>query len=269
MGIPDYTLVCGVDAYHLRQLLWVIATWKKHKPSMLERPAIVFFDRDDLECREVSRLLRPYMSDLLCVAWPLDGVTYSGGNDKWTNPQRYKMLAGFVHVAASLVSTKYWLKMDTDVVAKDRDDWIDPNWFVDDPAIVSHRWTFTRPANQLEVLDQWVEDNKKHLPEFDGHPPLDMHPKPGADRIGHRRIISWCAFFRQDYTAECAAMANRVCGCAQLPVPSQDGYMWYVAKRRREDIRLTNMKSRGWQQWHTNKNIRKSVLESLGEPADG
>lgn len=261
--IPDFTLVVGVDEKHLRQLSWTWPTWKRHKPSLLEHPMVVFRDYEQVSCEEIERVVdHPNLS---IYSWPMGGVEYGGfEQDKWTRSQRYKMLAGFVHIPAMFVRTPYWLKLDTDVVATRQDNWIDPRWFENFPAIISHPWSFTKPPNQIQLLDQWVEENKDKLPSLASYEPLDLVPKPGSDRVGHKRVISWCAFFQTQFSKYCSQAANDTCGQFRLPAPTQDGFVWYVAKRCMFEIVRTSMKTRGWQQWLTAHNIVKYSQLALG-----
>jgi len=166
-------------------------------------------------------------------------------------------------VAAERVWTDYWLKLDTDIVATGNDDWINPDWFVDDPAIVSAAWSYTKPPDQMVKLDRWAELHRDVLGIVAEKPPLNLVPKPGEVRLRHKRIISWCAFFQATLTALCAGLAKATCGPGQLPVPSQDGYMFYVAKRLGLPIMRTNMKALGWEQWHTEHNIREAVERAM------
>ena len=258
----DYTLVVGVDQRHLKQLELVWPTWIKHKPSLLKQPMVVFYDRDCVKEQDVTKVVRH--PNLRTCSWPPDGVTYQGDtNTKWHHPQRYKMLAGFVHVPALTVETPYWLKLDTDVVATGQDDWINPEWFIGDPGIVAHRWGFTKPPEQMQQLDAWVEKfrNDMHLLYF--KPALNLVPEPGASKVNHPRIISWCGFFSTLVTRLAAGFANRTIGECQLPVPSQDGFLWYVAKRMEFRIVRTIMKDKGWEWWCTDKNVRQAAERSL------
>jgi len=263
MASIDYTLVLGVDARHLKQLSWTIKTWKKHKPSLWDAPWCVFYDHEEVTDSQVTEVLG---RDALLVAWPPPRVMYGGDPEgpKQQLPQRYKMLAGFLHVPAMAVHTSYWLKLDTDVVATGVDDWIRGEWFDNSPAIVSHRWSFTKPANQMQLLDEWVANNPDALEVLDHNPPLNLEPQPGAERLGHRRIISWCGFFDTIVTRFAADCADQTVGHYQMPTPSQDGYAWYVASRLKLPIRRTNMKQQGWQQWSTDNNIRHAVEEIVG-----
>ncbi|MFA6336096.1 MAG: hypothetical protein WCX48_11220 [Bacteroidales bacterium] len=262
----DYTTVVGVDERHLRQLAMTWPTWRKNKPSLLCHPMIVFIDRDQVTPEEVSLLVDH--PNLLIVRWPPPGITFAGReDDKWTNPQRHKMLAGFVHVPAFFVKTPWWLKLDCDVIATGKDDWIDERWFEGNPAIVSQPWNFTKPPGQMLQLDEWIEVNSLAFPDASNLafpiPPLNMIPKPGADRIGHKRIISNVAFFNTDFTRKCSTFCTSTCGLCQIPVPSQDGTMWYLAKRMGRGIVRVQMKSLGWQVWSTEANIRKYSEEAM------
>lgn len=260
MTIPDYTTVIGVDQKHLEQLSLTIPTWRRHKISLWFHPMIVFSEGIP---EEVIRKTVDH-PNLTVVGWPPEGVTYEGdGSSKWRNPQRHKMLAGFVHVPAAMVSTPYWLKIDTDVIAKGQDHWIDPEWFEEKPAIISHKWSFTRPGNQMMLLDLWVARNSTVLKEWSDKPPLMLTPKPGSGRLSHKRIISQVAFFQTEFTMRCGIAAHQTCGPYQLPVPSQDGFLWYLAARAGLGIKRMNMKSRGWTVRSTMKGIREQVCQAM------
>lgn len=258
----DYTLVVGVDKKHLDQLSWTWPTWKRNKPSLLKSPMAAFYDRDQVSGNELRSVIDH--PDLKTVAWPPQGVEYSGGCDKWHNQQRYRMLAGFVHVPAKHVDTTYWLKLDTDVVATGNDDWIDPAWFDEDPSIVCQPWGFTKPANQMLILDAWAEKYAGSL-GFKDCPPLRLVPQEGSDRVCHKRIISWCGFFWTAFTGVAARWAENTCGEGQLPVPSQDGYLWYVAQRLGLSIKRVQMKNRGWEHWSTTHNVVLAAKRAMEE----
>jgi len=253
----DYTLVVGVDAHHLHQLEWTWPTWRKNKPSLLKQPMVAFFDRDQLTADQVGMVI-----DHPCLKigpWPPVGVRYPGGNDKWTNAQRYRMLAGFVHVPARHVVTDYWLKLDTDVVATGNDDWIDDGWFKGDPAIVAQSWSFTKPADQMLKLDEWANGSQW----FPNRPPLNLVPREGSERLGHKRIISWCGFFHTRDTKRASTMAVDTCGEGMLPVPSQDGFLWYVVTRLGLAVKRVDMKCRGFEHWSAMFNIKAASMRAL------
>lgn len=256
----DYTTVLGVDRRHMRQLEWTWPTWARHKPSLLERPLLIFYDRGETYDDRIRRIvLHPH---LITAAWPPYEQSLDWGQptgQRWDDPQRVKMLSGFVHVPAIHATTPYVLKLDLDVVATGRDDWVDPAWFAGQPAIVAHAWTFTKPPDQMDRLDEWAERSRLAFPQ----PVLNMHPTPGSDRLGHRRIISWCGFFRTDVVRLAAELARRTCPHWRLPVNSQDGYLWYLAKRLGLPIVRPNMRRLGWAQWHTDENVRTHAEEAM------
>ena len=259
----SYTLVVGVDAYHLRQLALVWPTWMRHKPDLLAVPFVIFHDHRQVTKEQVQAVVRH--PGLKTVSWPTSGLDCTEkGNGKWDDPQRAKMLAGFVYVPALFVDTPYWLKLDTDVVATGTSDWIDPSWFDEGPAIVSHRWTFTKPADQMLQMDRWVAENSERLPDdIVRRPPLDLVPKKGWDRLSHNRIISWCGFFNTRWTFDMAKLTEKKGRRYELPIASQDGFFWYLATRMGKKIVRVNMKSRGWEHWSTWHNVERRAREVM------
>jgi hypothetical protein len=264
MSIPEFTTVLGVDLKHLAQLQYTYPTWVKHKPQIEENPMVIFYDLWQTNDETVRRVI-PH-PNLKTFGWPAcDPQMYEPTEplSKWNAPQRYKMLAGFVHVPKLTVETPYWLKIDTDTIAAGEPDWIDPGWFENDPAIVSHPWGFTKPANQMMLLDKWVEENPG-LTELVMCKPLDLKPKTGASRVSHKRIISWCGFFETKFTSDVSDWCNATAGAWRMPVRSQDGIHWYCAKRLGRKIVRANMKDRGWEHWSTMKNITRRFQEITG-----
>ncbi len=262
MTIPNYTLVVGVDRKHLYQLSLVWPTWKRYKPSLLTQPMLVFFDHEQVREADVRSVVDH--PSLVVVPWPPPGVTFTGNVlRKWGDPQRYAMLAGFVHVPARSVHTPYWLKLDTDVVATGQDNWVNPAWFENNPAIISHPWAFTKPADQMLELDRWVDLHKNELAGLYNHDPLKLVPTPGSERLGHKRIISFVGFFNTMFSRQCAAMAGKTCGRGQLPVRSQDGYLFYAATRMGLEVKRVNMKRLGWEHWSTDQNVKKAAERAV------
>ena len=250
----DYTVVLGVDDGHLEHFQHVIPNWKKYKPSLFNQPWLIFYDAygkiNSSKIYEILEQADAMPSRICLIHWPTDGVTaYEtvDGIGRFGNSQRYKMLAGFVHVPARYVATNYWLKLDLDAVATGEDQWIDPSWFEDHPAIVAHPWGYTKPANQMSLLDAWVQENAVDLPPRIAMTlPLNLHYTEGASAVSHSRVISWCGFFRSSFTRECSKWAEDTCGTGKLPVPSQDGFMWYSAERMRLPIVRARMKHLVW-----------------------
>ena len=258
----DYTTVIGIDNSTLPQIRLTWPTWKKHKPSLLNHPMIVFHDRDVRPADVRDVVDHP---NLDVVPWPpRSDVVYEGsGTTKWNSPQRAKMLAGFVYTSLS-VTTPYWLKIDTDVVATGRDNWIDLSLFENFPVIVAPKWGYTKPAWQMLELDHWVDRNSSHsaFGRLVRNKPLNLVPELGSNKVIHRRICSWCAFFSTPFTQMCATVSSTSVGTCKLPVPSQDGFMWYVAKRGDYLIREMKPKALGWNVRNGLKNIQSFIEES-------
>jgi len=259
----DYTLVVGLDHRHLEQLYLTWPTWKRHKPSLLDHPMLIFYDHKEVDKEAILQLVDH--PRLTLQKWPPMPTYYEGTDEsKWENAQRHKMLTGFVYVGSS-VETDYWLKIDTDVVATGHDDWIDPEWFQGNPAIVSQGWHYTKPANQMLKLDEWVHAYKDDpfLTGWSKFPPLGLAPKPGDNKVKHKRIISWCAFFDSEFTSRCVEAASDTCGSFKMPVPSQDGFLWYMAMRGRFGVNRVEMRDRGWIQKNSMGNIRQAAMEAM------
>jgi hypothetical protein len=266
--VVDYTVVIGVDAKHLKQLSWTLPTWARHKPSLFDRPWIVFYDREDVKIKEdlvpetISLLPASPKGNITYVAWPPDPVVWEGDDQsKWTSKQRHKMLAGHVHVPARFVETPWWLKLDTDAIASGEDDWIRDEWFENDPVFVGSPWGYTKPADQIVELDRWAEKTKPIC--LEGTESLNLVPKLGHETIRIRRAVSWCAFFNTEFGCTCSAAAEDTVGRHKLPVPSQDGYLWYMATRMGLGINKVQMKRHGWQVRNTQRGILECVKEAM------
>lgn len=261
--IPDFTLVLGVDENHIKELELVLPTWMKFKPSLLKRKILVFYDRD-AKLKVIDAVFEQHGIQPDYQIWPRDGVEYTGDkNTKWFHPQRYKMLAGFIHAAAMRVETEYWMKLDLDVVATGNDDWIDKSWFAGKPAIISQPWSYTKPKDQMIVLDRWARKHASLLPELNGTYPLNLFPQPDATSLPHKRIISWCSFWNTKFTKMASRMAEATCGEGKLPVPSQDGFLFYLAKRMDLGIVKPNFKRLGFQHCSNFRKVQRTVNELL------
>lgn len=262
--MSDFTVVLGVDRRHLAELSWAMRTWTKHKPQIFKHPFLVFYDYKDLTHGEVFQTLQNASGDkidLKTTRYPdrslPDAVWDLGIKDRWHDPVRNRMLSGFVHVPAQMVETRYWLKLDTDTLAKD-DQWFPKDLLESNAQIIAHPWGYTKPGDQIEKLDKWGN----RIPELKNYPELGLRPNPGSSMVRCKRIISWCGFFSTEFTKDVRQMCLGSCGRDRIPVPSQDGLMWYVAKRSGAHIVRCNMKKLGWD--HVNK-VESKAREILGE----
>lgn len=247
----DCTTVVGIDARTVEQFRWAVPTWKKHRPELWTRPWLFFFDRTALTIDAVMAVVRDAgLSDtpVSALPWPTVDVDYP--------TQRERMLAGFIH-APAYVGTPWWLKIDTDAVALGPSDWAPENWFLRDPDAddppdapyasgyfvwIASAWGYTKPADQMARLDDWAD----RVPGLAEYPRLDLPYTPGGRRCRHPRMASWVSFYRTDWTRWAAGLARESLGPDRVPVPSQDGFHWYVATRRGDLTLRSSMRKRNW-----------------------
>ncbi len=267
----DFTIVLGVDANHIPHLQESFPNWLDMKPSLAKRPVVIFYDGKGPDACEYFDLMADAVLEhpnVTFIPWPPRGTEYEDDpTSRFGRAQRYKMLAGFVHVPAMVVTTPYWLKLDLDVVATGRDAWIDESWFDKQPAIIASPWGYTKPPDQMDKLDRWVENNKETMPVVARGNPVNLHPRPDASCVKHSRMISWCAFFNTNFTKFCSNLASNSCGEGRMPVPSQDGYMWYIATRCQVPIVTVTMKWLGWAHCSGLSSIR-STIQSLPQEVE-
>lgn len=256
--VPEYTLVIAVDEAHLPHLELVWPNWKQNRPGIFNHQPIIAVDSED--GTDILDRVQNICPEAFIARWSNPRNSYDPGDgSRWYDPQRQKMLSSILYTASSFVETPYWLKLDLDVLAKDeRDDWIDPDWFIGDPAIIGHRWGYTKPAQQMMDLDKWVSLHPLELKWLHRNPPLNLIPEENSSLVSHPRIISWCAFFHTTFTQDCASSAyGTVEEPLTMPCPSQDGFMFYCAERGRKGVVRANMKKRGW--------VHKSKLSQVKE----
>lgn len=228
--MDEITTLVAVDADHMKELKLVWPTWVRHRPEILNWPLMIICDADRTEeawRKELEFVQHPRLKLWL---WSMDGAS-----------QRHKMLSGFVYGAAQ-VETPWYLKLDTDAVAKEPADWYQSKWFLPDeagrvPVFVSSPWKYSKPADVVARLDDWADQ----VPELGCFPRLNLAFEPGARIISHRRIISWCFFGNTSAVREAVRYAPE-----RLPIASHDTFLWYVAARRGDFYRTVFMKRLGW-----------------------
>ncbi len=282
----DLTIVVGLDAKTIEQFKVSYPTWKKNRPELMGCPIVIFYDP----------VIREYLGQLVSnshecievVPWPNQAVSYES--------QREKMLSGFVHVPADFVSTPWWMKIDTDTLAHPSDDWIRDEWFeplacsacgsiirggrqdlialagpcevcVNDtrvgktPVYVASPWGYTKPADQMAFLDNWGDT----VDGLRGFPRLDYVFDPEARTCRHPRMASWVSYYSTEWTKEAARLASDSCGPCKLPVPSQDGYHFYVAERTHQPYRRVKMKRHGWNNYPRFSKLQAAAAEIMGD----
>jgi hypothetical protein len=231
------------------QLVW--PTWVRHRPEILTWPLIIICD-GELPIAEWERQLafvaHPQRS---LVPWSLPALT-----------QREKMLNSFVFVTASHVRTTWYLKLDTDTVATRSGEWLLPEWFMPSedgnlPAFIASPWGYTKPADSIMTLDEWGDS----VADLARHPRLNIIPTAGANRVSHRRIISWCFFGNTEATKQAAGYCAK-----RLPVPSQDTFLWYCAARRQDFFRRVSMRQYGWAHVSRWRSLKKACALACTSP---
>lgn len=268
--IPPFTTVVAVDRAHADELEIVWPTWVRFRPEILSAPLIVITD-----CAEPGDVggrfwpdrlsfMDPYYDrpglptrEFMYWFWPLDP-------DLADISQRERMLTSFLHLPAMKVTTPYWLKLDTDLVALRESAWIDPRWFAPvrgvAPALIAPPWSYTKPAGTLATLDEWAFAADFPWP----HPPLDPQRTPGDGADYLPRIISWCCWINTEYSQWLSELLRRPDGTIRrLPIPSQDTLHWYAAARLGLPIVRPQMKRLGWAHCSRLSQLKRLAAEAL------
>lgn len=247
-SFSDITVVLGVDRKHLEELRWVWPTWMAFKPELRQMPCLVFYD-----AAEVPPSALDFLNDHPClrlIPWELSNA--------WN--QREKMLTGFVQVPAREVSTPWYLKLDTDLVATGTGEWLNPLWFTPDdkgnqPVFIAPRWGYSKPRYIMDLLDDWADGRT----ELADHPRLNLPYASTSSKVRHARIISWFFLGRTDWTRKMATLTS---SDGRLPFPSQDSFMFYCAARLGCYFIREDMKAYRW----THKRLRhiKELVTGMG-----
>jgi len=249
--LRDLTLLLAVDEKHIPNLKAVWPTWTRFRPEFREIPLVVSYDAsrsaEDLGITDI--IDNP---NLKLIPWSMEQA----------ESQRELMLTSFVKSAASEVETKWYLKLDTDVIASSTGAWLEPEWFAEEddrlPAFIASPWGYTKPADAISQLDEWG-DAIGDLSQF---PRLDIPFDPRKERVHHPRIASWCFFGNTEWTRDVASYVN-----GRLPVPSHDTYLFYCAARRHDLYRRVKMAGRGWELVSSLRRLQRRCRDILGEEA--
>lgn len=230
-------------------------------------------------------------SDCLCAAldecvetvvpWPFPnhpewGKRYAPG-EKPSAPeyenQREKMLSAFCY-AAPYVRTTHWMKIDTDVTRDPvflglplyQDNWITGKGFRDGKPrdVVASPWGYTKPAKQMAEMHEWAT-NIAAIREISwpNEPKLYLPDDPDATRVRHPRFASWVSIYSKRFTLEAMTTAWQFSGPCKIPIPSQDGYHFYMAEILGAKVERYRFKRLGYRHWVSQKKL-KEYVRNLG-----
>ncbi len=241
----EFTTVVAVDDEHLSELELVWPTWKRFRPQLLDHPLLLICDGVHEKANWEARLGFVDHPDKKVVLW-----------DRPANSQREKMLSSLVYAPAEHVRTPWYLKLDTDAVAIESAEWISDEWFrgLTSPVFISSSWGYSKPANIVTQLDDWADT----VPGLCQFPRLNLVATPGANSIHHPRIISWFFLASTAWTREVIKYSP-----AQLPVPSQDTFLWYCAARRGDYFIRQKLHRLGWRHVAGKRRLRQTCHEAL------
>jgi hypothetical protein len=245
--LPSVSIVVAVDRRYVEQAHLTVPIWIRRCPGITKLPVVVIFCDGGTYSVPYGDAMAPFteFEDVRLVSWP---------DPRWARPsayynQREMMLSAFVW-AHEYVKTDYFLKIDVDAFPVrdiEVEDWYNVKFFNQytnvihkhqkhRPAIVSNPWGYTKPADQMQILDDWAD--RHGIPGRALRIPIE-HSK----RLRHPRIISWFCFINREFAR--AAVGDWV-PPGRIPVPSQDGFHWYMAARLGWPIRRIKFKSLGW-----------------------
>lgn len=167
-------------------------------------------------------------------------------------PQRERMLSSFVFDAPRIAKTEYFVKVDTDAFLT-REFAIKSEW-LDGSVYVSSPWSYSKPANVLETLDDWADSTELCI-----YPRLDIPYDETWSRVVYPRIISYFYIGLTEWHRWVASL----CG-DRLPFPSQDTLAFYVAERMKAKTKKVRFKGLGWGHT-TRRKLEASVRGVIGE----
>lgn len=253
--LPDITLVLGVDQATLAQLKVSYRTWYKFHPYLWDWPWVIFYDWHQIEPADISRVVHLPQGTRF-HQWPIGLIEYP--------TRRAMMLTGWVYMPPLYVRTGWWMKLDCDAIALERrDDWLDPQWFVDSESYIGNRWGYTKAKGDLRTATEWAGALERFCEGIEGGRIISLMPHVNGSRINVPRMASWLSFYRTDWTRLLAAECARHCGPWNLPVPSQDTCAWLYGECRGDKPILTRFKRRGWTNVPKLKNLEARTLEVM------
>jgi len=272
------TVVVGIDAKTIEYLRVSCETWRLHRSEMWKMPWVLFFDWTQLGQPKIDELLKQLdLPQVSLVGWPtIPEHSYES--------QREKMLSGHVWVPATCVQTQWSMKIDADVIALAKSDWLQEAWFDElcrpedgecdadcEPRYIAPSWHYTKGVNFLGRLEAWGDS--VNWGPHGKHPRLDIPFDPTHLRVPHKRMCSWVSYYNVSWLQWLCRELERTVGNGRLPIPSQDSCVWYAAERERSGepgnrspglYRNVNMKKLKWTNCSKLSGLRETAAMVLG-----
>lgn len=256
-SIPPITFVVAMDREHLQEFKTVWPTWRLRPEIMGNHLMILASDSvcplPGGICVNPPNPAHWWLKELAFLDHP------SWGLSVWPWPgigpfesQRENMLSAFVYAPWN-IQTKWFCKLDTDCVSTGSGPWIDPKWFENDPVFIASPWSYSKPSNAHQILDDWCDG----VPELAKYPRLNLPFDPQSRLVKCKRIISWQYFGRTDWHQWLAGLCGH-----RLPFPSHDTLTWHVAERTGAFYRKVKLKEYGWAHVRPRR-LKEVVRETL------
>ena len=253
----SYTVVVSLDAHYIDHFESGFPTLWKFRQSLFDQPWVFFLDgkcAPQLAGR-LQRLFAIGLEDFQprYIHWP------PASCETLYESQRHRMLAAYVHGAAILVETPYMMKLDGDAYATGyADNWEPWHYLRQEDVYLAPKWGYTKPPEQMAQLDAWADQHYG----FKGTNPLRLPVETGAGKCRHARMCSWVSWYRMDHLIR----LQTACTEWRLPVPSQDGFVWYCTERLGKPWSRYPAKSLGWANAKNINRHRAEVAKAMEVP---
>lgn len=243
----DLSILLAVDKAYVGQLRHAWPTWIKHRPEMFAVPFPVIVLKDaSLPDSEIDFIKSSHPCVKVAPIPAIPGMT-----------QQERMYSAFIHVGPFLADTEFAMKVDCDTVARRHD----PLWCSEEIVrmpdgtladLCASGWRYSKPSHAIDTMDKWGNT----VPELKDFPAMNLPFDPKARRVDTPgRIAGYVTISRVDFSRWASTL------CRRLPLPSQDTYLWYCAKRTGRPIKLFKMKRVGWDftNWRSLPEVAKEI----------
>lgn len=214
---PNYkntTIVTACDPKYVECLKLTFPTWIKYK-NILKFPIIVYIN-GFLENDTKLDFLRDH-NNIKLIPWDMPNA----------DSQREKMLSSFVFGPAKDVNTKYWLKLDADAYCVDDRDILNKNMISYD--IVGHKWSYTKPPEWIQTLNNWSIDKKLNFQY------TIKQSQIKKNRYYHERTNSFIQLHSTEFTKEAAQLAgNRYQFLVRILICGMS--LWHLTRKYTDTI---------------------------------